>query len=59
MGTYVEEVVGAGELLEHLERHHEEGTVQLLIFTVEARDETGPLLLLELNSSLHINNLQK
>lgn len=57
--TYVEEVVGTGELLEHLECHDEEGTVQLLVLRVEASDPSGTLLLLVLDSSAHILELQR
>lgn len=57
--TYVEEVVGTGELLEHLECHDEEGTIQLLVLRVEASNPSGPLLLLVLDSSAHILELQK
>ena len=57
MDAYVEEVVRAGELLEHLQDHDEDRAVTLLVLAIEACDESSTLLLLVLNGFLHIDNL--
>ena len=55
--AYVEEVVRAGELLEHLQDHDENCAITLLVLAIEACNESSTLLLLVLNGFLHINNL--
>lgn len=55
--THVEEVVGTGKLLEHLECHHEERAVELPVLEREAVPEAGLDLLLVLKRALHVLEL--
>ena len=57
MATYVEEVVGASELLEHLESHHEQRAVKLLALRLEAIDKASLDVLLVFDGAAQVLKL--
>jgi hypothetical protein len=57
--TYIEEIVSTRELLEHLESHHQECPVQLLVRWFEAVDEARLDLRFVLYRAAHILHLFK
>ena len=56
--TYIEEVIGASELLEHLYRHHKQSTIEDFSFRLEAVNPASGDLGFEFECALHINELR-